>query len=73
MNQHWSVSCDKNSCVGSGQCLVFADRVFQLDLEGRVDILPNRDTLVDADLIHDVFDAVSACPTGSISIVEVFD
>ena len=59
----WSVTVDRDRCIGSGVCLVYAPGTFAHDDEAKAVVLdPSTDDL------EAVQTVVSACPTGAISL-----
>jgi ferredoxin len=62
----WTVEVDRSRCLGTGVCCFYAPSTFDLDEEG-------RSTVVDPDGDPDdaVRNAVEACPTRALTIVEV--
>ena len=61
----WTIVVDREVCMGSGLCIVYAPNTFVHDDEPKAVVAnPTGDTL-DAIRI-----AVEACPTGALSLVE---
>jgi ferredoxin len=61
------VRVDRERCVGSGTCEALAPAVFEVDDEGVLAVLrpePGEDEL------PDVRDAVTACPTRALALVD---
>jgi ferredoxin len=61
------VEVDRDRCVGSGTCEALAPAVFEVDDGGVLAVLrpePGEDDL------PDVRDAVTACPTRALSLVD---
>jgi len=62
------ITVDFERCIGSGQCVVSADAVFdQDDEDGRVVVL---DASPPDDLLEDVREAVRVCPARVIRLDE---
>jgi ferredoxin len=63
------VLADRSVCIGSGNCVLTAPRVFdQDDDEGLVVVLtPSAVAPADADAVRD---AVAHCPSGALRVVE---
>lgn len=60
----WTVAVDRERCMGTGTCLVYAGASLDLDAEGKATV---RHPITD-DLAA-VQSAVEACPTEALSIV----
>jgi ferredoxin len=59
----WSVEIDRDRCIGSGVCLVYAPGTFTHDDEAKAVLLdPSTDDL------ETVQTVVGACPTRAISL-----
>lgn len=60
------VNLDKRRCIGSGNCALAADHIFGLSEEGIVELVrePGEDER------QAVEDAVRACPTATISVID---
>jgi ferredoxin len=62
------ITVDVEQCIGSGQCVVSADAVFdQADEDGRVVVL---DESPSADQLENVREAVRVCPARAIHLDE---
>jgi ferredoxin len=61
------VEVDRERCVGSGACEALAPDVFEVDDDGVLVVHPHEPT---EDELPDVRDAVGACPTRALSLVE---
>jgi ferredoxin len=61
------IEVDRDRCVGSGTCEALAADVFEVDDDGVLVVL--RDQPSDEEL-PDVRDAVQACPTGALALVD---
>jgi ferredoxin len=61
------VEVDRERCVGSGTCEALAPAVFEVDDDGVLAVLrPEPGT----DLLVDVGDAVTACPTRALTLAD---
>ena len=61
------IEVDRDRCVGSGTCEALAPAVFEVDDDGVLAVVraePGEEEL------PDVRDAVAACPTRALSLVE---
>jgi ferredoxin len=54
---------DRETCIGSGNCVQLAPRVFDQDEDGRVALVPGGDPDAAA---ADVELAVAGCPVGAL-------
>lgn len=61
----WSVKIDRDRCMGSGMCIVYAPGTFAHDTETKA-VLVSPQT----DDIETVRTAVDACPTGALLMTE---
>jgi len=61
------VEVDRERCVGSGTCEALAPTVFEVDDDGVLAVLR---TEVGEDELPDVRDAVAACPTRALALVD---
>jgi ferredoxin len=61
----WSLSADREVCIGSGVCVTYAPGTFDQDAEAKV-VLRHPST----DGIDEVRAAVEACPTRAIALDE---
>ena len=57
------IHVDRDLCMGSGQCTIYAPRTFAQD-ESTIAFVLDPDGGTE----EEVRDAISACPTGAISI-----
>ena len=59
----YSIHIDRDVCMGSGVCAVYASRTFELDDE-------TKSTVADAvgDPLEQIRVAASGCPTGAITV-----
>ncbi len=61
----WSVTVDRDRCIGSGMCIVYAPGTFAHDAEAKAVVLdPSTDDLAA------VRTAVEGCPTGALQLTE---
>jgi ferredoxin len=61
----WSVDIDREACMGSGLCVMYAPGTFAHDDETKAVVLdPSTDD------IGTVRTAVEACPTGALTLNE---
>lgn len=61
----WSITIDRETCIGSGLCVTYAAGTFDQD-EGATAVL--REPITDG--LDDVRAAVDACPTHAITLHE---
>ncbi|MBV8931566.1 MAG: ferredoxin [Kutzneria sp.] len=61
------INVDRDRCVGAGQCVLAAARVFDQDDDGLVTVLTLDPPAEEADAVRE---AVHLCPSGAISLVE---
>ncbi|ONH25668.1 ferredoxin [Pseudofrankia asymbiotica] len=61
----WSVAVDRDQCIGSGICVVYAPDFFTHDDEAKATVIGETG---DADLSA-VRTAVEACPTGALALL----
>jgi ferredoxin len=61
------IEVDRDRCVGSGTCAALASDVFEVDDDG---VLVVHRPEPGEDELSDVRDAVQACPTRALSLVE---
>lgn len=59
----WSLSVDRERCIGSGLCVTYAPGAFSQDAEAKAVASPSA-----ADGLDEVRAAVEACPTGAIHL-----
>jgi ferredoxin len=62
----WEITIDGSRCRGSGLCVAFAPKVFELGLDNKS---RPRSSPVTAD--PEVIDAASCCPTAAIAVTDV--
>jgi ferredoxin len=61
----WTIEVDREVCMGSGLCAVYAPGTFDIDEEARSVVAdPNGDDL------GQIRVAAQACPTGAIRVTE---
>ena len=61
----WTIEVDQTTCLGTGVCCFYAPATFDLDDEGRSMVVDQHGDPDDA-----VRNAVEACPTHSVRIVQ---
>jgi ferredoxin len=61
------IEIDQNLCVGNGECVVIAPEIFDQRAQDGVSVVIGKPTT--ADLERALLAAVSACPSGAISVV----
>jgi ferredoxin len=59
------IRINRDLCMGSGQCLIYAPATFDLDEES-ISIVIDPD----ADSLEDIQVAIDTCPTHAISLVQ---
>ena len=60
----WSVATDRERCIGSGMCSVYAPGTFSQDGEAKVVVLDGG-----GDDLDGVRAAVEACPTQALQVI----
>ena len=60
----WSVTVDRDLCMGSGMCIVYAPGTFEHDEETKAVVVDPAGDPLDA-----IRTAVQACPTGALRLV----
>jgi len=61
----WTITVDRDRCMGSGMCLVYAPGTFEHDDHTKAIVVdPAGDT------IEAIRTAVEACPTGALTLIE---
>ena len=61
----WTVKVDRDVCMGSGMCVVYAAAYFDIDDESKaVFTRPADPSLAEVQI------AVEACPTGALTLVD---
>jgi ferredoxin len=61
----WEIIVDRQVCMGSGMCCMYAPNTFDIDEETK-SFVKNAD----GDPIEAIRTAVEACPTGALRLVE---
>ncbi len=61
----WSVTVDRDRCIGSGMCVVYASGSFTQDAEAKAVVLPAIEDDLDT-----VRTAVEACPTHALQLTD---
>jgi ferredoxin len=61
----WTIEVDQSTCLGTGVCCFYAPGTFDLDDDGRSIVIDQHGDPDDA-----VRNAVEACPTRSVRIVD---
>jgi ferredoxin len=64
----WSIEVDRDACIGSGLCSVYAPETFSQDDEAKVFVLDARGDGVEA-----IRTAVGACPTRALRLTTIDD
>jgi ferredoxin len=59
----WTIEVDRDRCIGSGMCLVYAPGTFAHDAETKAVV-----DLASADDVETIRTAVEACPTGALEL-----
>lgn len=60
----WTVTVDRNLCIGAASCVAVAPKTFALDNEAKAIILPTANE----ELPDTIMDSAKACPTAAIII-----
>lgn len=61
----WEIEVDKDVCMGSGMCYLYASNTFDVDHEAKSFV---KD--VEGDPINSIRTAIEACPTGALRLIE---
>jgi ferredoxin len=64
-DQNWRVDVDRDACMGSGMCIVYAPRSFEHDDETKAVFQQPPGDALDA-----VRTAIEACPTRALTLIE---
>ncbi|MCB1474768.1 MAG: ferredoxin [Rhodobiaceae bacterium] len=59
---------DRSLCVGAGQCVMFSPNLFAQDDDDGLVVVLVAD--IDASAVEDAKNAVRACPSGAIKLVD---
>jgi ferredoxin len=62
-DRSWSIEIDRERCMGSGNCVIYAPGTFDNDEEARA-VLRHPST----DNLDEIRAAVESCPTGAIQL-----
>jgi ferredoxin len=57
---------DKNVCIGSATCVIIASKAFELDKNGRVEVMSTAMEHSDEQLLQ----AARSCPTRAIKLLD---
>lgn len=60
----YTVTIDRDMCIGAGTCLAIAEEVFVLDNEQKAIVIDTADSAPD----DQILDAAKACPTAAIHL-----
>lgn len=60
----WTVTVDRNLCIGAASCVAVAPKTFALDNEAKAIILPSASE----ELPDTILDSAKACPVAAIII-----
>jgi ferredoxin len=61
----WEIIVDRDLCMGSGMCYVYAPNTFDIDDSAKSSVKDHR-----GDPIDRIRAAIEACPTGALRLVE---
>jgi len=61
----WTITVDRDRCMGSGMCLVYAPGTFEHDEHTKAIVVDPA-----GDPIESIRTAVEACPTGALQLIE---
>jgi ferredoxin len=64
MPERWTVVVDRDACMGTGTCMVYAPGTLEFDADGKATLRPDHTEHIEA-----VRAAVEACPTSALRIV----
>ena len=62
----WTITVDRDRCMGSGMCLVYAPGTFEHDEHTKAIVVDSAKK----DTIEAIRTAVEACPTGALTLNE---
>ncbi len=65
MSSGWTITVDRERCMGSGMCLVYAPGTFAHDDQTKAVVVDPA-----GDPIEAIRNAVQACPTGAIRLAD---
>jgi ferredoxin len=76
-----NIKVDRNACIGAASCIVLAMKTFQLDAEGKSEVIHVVDKIQTADESSGkmteendprqaIIDAAQSCPTNAIHLFE---
>lgn len=60
----WTVTINRNLCIGAASCIAVAPKAFNLDNEAKAIFLPTAEE----ELPETILDAAKACPVAAIII-----
>lgn len=55
---------DREACIGAASCVAIAMKTFQLDAEGKAEVIGEHDTR------EAIIEAARSCPTNAIRVLE---
>ena len=64
MSSGWTITIDRELCMGSGMCIVYAGATFAHDEDTKAVVVDPHGDSIEAIRI-----AVEACPTGALSLM----
>ena len=75
------VVVDRNACIGAASCVALAMKTFQLDAEGKAEVInvteknqtgdeSSGSVTINNDAREAVIDAARSCPTNAIQVID---
>ncbi|MDO8617399.1 MAG: ferredoxin [Candidatus Uhrbacteria bacterium] len=72
---------DRSACIGAASCVALAMKTFQLDMEGKAEVIHVTDkqqttdessgvSTIDNDAREAIIDAARSCPTNAITVID---
>ncbi|MSR85077.1 ferredoxin [Candidatus Uhrbacteria bacterium] len=72
---------DRNACIGAASCVAIAMKTFELDMDGKAEVIHVTDKIQTADessgkatdqndLRDTIIEAARSCPTNAIQVIE---
>lgn len=64
--KHFTISIDRNLCIGAATCVALAPKAWELDDEAKARLLPTTAEESDEALV----DSAKGCPVAAITIID---